>query len=373
MTGRDGTAEAVPSRRVFRSTRRAALTFAARRLALLPFALFGIVTASFALVNLVPSNPARAIAGLQATPAQVAAVKHTLGLDKPLPTRYWDYLVHLVHGDLGTSYFGQDSVGGAIAHKITSSAVIVVPALIIGVVAGSAFGIVGAYYRRRWPDRATNGVVSLFQATPDFLVGLVLIYVVFFRLRWAPAPSGQISFTVNPPPNRTGAAVVDAVLAHQGAAFVDALAHLVLPVLSLAIVVAAYFARTVRATLADALAAPSTEYARSCGLSEARVLRYAFRQSRTPMITYVGVLFASLLGGGAIVETIFAWNGLGQWALGGVTGLDLTVIQGFVLVVGAASLVTYMFLEIAVVLLDPRLTFATRRPLRRIRTEGAFS
>lgn len=336
------------------------LRYLGRRLLFLPFAMLGVITLSFALVNLLPSDPAHAIAGADADRASVQVVRTQLGLDKPLSTRYVHYLDRLAHGDLGTSYFEQKPVGTAVWQRATSSLVLIVPSLLLGIAWGTFVGGTGAYFRRRWPDRVSRLLISSSQAVPDFLLGVLLIYVFFFVLRVAPSPVGQLSITMTPPKHVTGAAVVDSLLAGRLDAFRDALGHAVLPVITLAAVVSAYFGRTVRSTLGDALGGPATEFARGCGLSERRVVLYAFRESRTPLITYIGIVFASLLGGAAIVETVFAWDGLGQWALKGVAGLDLPVIQAFVLVVGSASLLVYILLEAAVTLSDPRLSFSNR-------------
>src|SRR5579859_4975911 len=294
-----------------------------RQLVTIPLAALGLYTLAFALVNLVPSDPARVIAGSNADQATLDAIRHSLGLDLPLGTRYLDALVALAHGDLGTSYFTHRPVWTEISERLPSSLELVVLTIVVAVIYGVALGGIAAYFEGRAPDRVVGFVVAVSQSIPDFLIGVILIFVFFFLLRVAPAPVGQLAILDRPPPHVTGAALVDAVLSGQLDVAGSALAHAVLPVITLALFLGALFAKTTRANLREALRGPAAEFARGCGLSEWRVFWWAFKQSRTPLFTYIGLTFAILIGGEAIVEVLFAWNGLGQWALGEIVNLDV--------------------------------------------------
>ena len=331
------------------------------RLISLPFIALALCTVAFALVNLIPSDPARGIAGPQAGPAQIAAINHRLGLDKPVMTRYVDYLRGLTHGSLGNSYFTGRPVLTEFRERVASSLVLIVPALVLGWLLGITIGVAAAYFDGRRRGRALRLLISALQSVPDFLIGVLLIFVLFYLLRIAPAPVGQLDIRLPPPPDHTGAAVIDGLLSGQSAVISNAVSHMILPVVTLALAMSAAFAKNTRALVADALRGPAAEFQRACGLSEAHTVRSAFRLSRTPLLTYGGIIFAGLLGGTAIVETLFAWNGLGQWALSSIIKLDLPVIQGFVLIVGFATLVIYLLLEVVVIALDPRLSLERRR------------
>ena len=176
--------------------------------------------------------------------------------------------------------------------------------------------------------------------------------------RMASSSSGRLAITEFPPPKVTGFITIDAVLAGQWSTFVSGLQHLVLPVLTLGLVYAAYFSKTARTTVGKALHSQQAQFARAMGFPERTVVRYAFVEARTTIVTYAGVIFAALLGGEAIVERIFAWNGIGSWALQGIIKLDLPVVQGMVLVAGLLTLLTYTLLDIVVGLLDPRISHA---------------
>jgi peptide/nickel transport system permease protein len=327
-----------------------------RQIVTIPLAALALYTLAFALVNLVPSDPARVIAGSNADQATLDAIRHSLGLDRPVGERYIDSLVAMAHGDLGTSYFTHRPVWTEISERLPSSLELVVLTIATAVVYGIALGGAAAYFEGRAPDRMARFIVAVSQSIPDFLIGVILIFVFFFLLRLAPAPVGQLAILDQPPPRVTGAALVDALLAGDIQVAGSAASHAVLPVITLALFLGALFAKTTRANLGEALRGPAAEFARGCGLSEWRVFWWAFKQSRTPLLTYIGLTFAILIGGEAIVEVLFAWNGLGQWALTEIVNLDVPVIQAYVLIVGAMSLVIYTLMEVIVTALDPRLS-----------------
>ncbi len=328
------------------------------RLGFLLAAIFGVVTLSFLLVSVTPGDPARLIAGPLANDDQVAAVSTELGLDKPFTERYLDYMSGLVRGDLGESYFSKQSVTSEIADKLPATLVLVMLSVGFAAVVGVAVGAMGAYFRGRVPDRVGRLFTGVFQAVPDFFLGLILIYVLFFLLGVAPAPSGQLGFAETAPPQVTGAVPIDSLIAGEFGLFVSSLRHLMLPVLTLGLVYAAYFSKTARTTVGRALNSQQVHFARAMGLPERTVLRYAYIESRTTIVTYGGVIFAALLGGEAIVEKVFAWDGIGTWALDGILRLDLPVVQGMVLVAGSLTLIIYTLLDIIVGLLDPRISHA---------------
>jgi ABC-type dipeptide/oligopeptide/nickel transport system permease component len=336
--------------------------FVLRRIPMMLVSLWLLITAIFLLVALVPADPARAVAGPYATAADIAKVSRALGLNHSLWTRYIDYWKGLFHGSLGQSIYsnGTESVMGDIGKYLPATLELVILSLFVGSVLGLALGIVGAYFHRRWPDRASSALVSVFQALPDFLLGVLLIYVFAYLLKLLPGPEGQLSIIANPPPKVTGMYLVDSLLAGQMGTFWDALEHAVLPSLTLGIVLAAFFGRISRAALRDAFDSEQTSFARACGLPERTVIHYAVMSSRTPILTYAALLFAGLFGGTAIVETIFNWNGLSQWAVNAMLRQDYPEIQGFVLVVGVITLLVYFALDLATGVLDPRVRTVSR-------------
>jgi peptide/nickel transport system permease protein len=336
---------------------RTLLPFIGRRLLLIPVSMFVVLTLTFGLQMLIPGDPAAVILGTFASPDQVEAVHRELELDQPVAIRYVHYMEGVAKGDLGRSFFTQVPVWSDIVRFLPNTLELVVPALILAYLLGLLGGTAAAYFHQRMPDRLTRVGVSVIQSVPDFVVALVLIYFFAFQFRLVPPPIGRLAVGASVPPPVTNFLLIDALLGGQWDVFVSALAHMVLPVLTLGIVYSAYFAKTVRTVLIQAFASPQVEFARACGLQERVVVQYALLAARAPILTYGAILFGALIGGAAIVETIFNWRGIGQWALEGMLKVDVPQIQGFVLVAGVATLFVYLALDVAVVLLDPRVSY----------------
>lgn len=327
-----------------------------RRILFVPVAVFIVISLAFGLINLTPGDPALVIAGDLATEDRVQEIRADLGLDRPLPERYLDYLHDLVvDRDLGNSFFTRRPVWDEITQRFPDTLELIVLGLTGAIVYGTLLGTLSAYFRRRWPDRLARLSVAVTQSIPDFFLGLLLIYVVFFLLGWAPVPVGRLGLLTGPPERVTGGVITDSIIAGDWALLKTALHHTMLPALTLALFYSSHFAKTTRAVLGRALASDQVEFARACGLPERTVIGYAFREARTPILTYSGILFAALFGGAAIVEIVFAWGGLGQWALDAILKLDVPSIQGFILVVGLLTIVIYLVLDLLVVFLDPRI------------------
>jgi peptide/nickel transport system permease protein len=330
--------------------------FIIKRLILIPISLFGIIVLSFLLVALIPASTAQAIAGDGATKAQIAAINHTLGLDQPLWQQFVSYLVRLGHLDLGTSFYSRLPVMQDIATRLPISLEIGIPAFILSVVFGIAIGSSAAFYPRRFPDFFERGWSTVLHAIPEFLLGVVGIYVVFFLLRLVPAPTGQTAIGDPMPKTVTGFLVIDSLIGGDLQTFEDVLARMALPTLVLALHGTVIFARITRSGMSDALHSPFIEYARAVGLPRHQILRYGLLAIRTTLMTYIALGMTALIGGAAIIETLFSWPGLGAWGISGMTNIDPPVIQGFVLVTGLFSLLLFLLLDLATVLLDPRVS-----------------
>lgn len=325
------------------------------RLGFIPLGALGVATLSFFLVNLVPSDPVRALLGDLATNRQVKAQRHALGLDRSLWDRYLSFLNGLIHGTLGHSYYGNQSVGGQIVSRLASSAELVVLGFAVAWLLGVLLGAASAYWAGGIVDRILGGVIALTQAIPDYVVGLIGSLLFFYALGVLPAPIGQIGLNTPQPDHLTGAAFLDALLSGNTAALGDAFGHLVMPVLALGIANSVVFARVVRSTLIEALGAAHVEFARARGLAEFSVVRLAYRASKIPVITYSATVVASLVGGDAIIEQIFNWQGIGQWAVTALLKQDIPAIQGFVLLSGTVTLVCYLIADLLILRADPRI------------------
>lgn len=327
---------------------------------MVPVSLLAIITASFFLLAVLPGDIPHAILGQIATPEAIAHLKERLGLDQSVFVRYYHYVGGLLHGSLGESYYTGQSVLGEIGSRLPSTLELVIPGLVLAFVLGVGLGAVGGYYDRRAPDKATRSILTVTQSVPDFLLALILILVFFSTLHWLPGPEGQLSFADTPPPHVTGMYVVDALLAGDFSLAASAARHLVLPVVTLGIVYSAAFGRTTRALMGGALNSEYTHFGRACGLSERRLIWNAVLAARTSLLTYAAVLAAGIIGADAIIEIIFAWNGVGQWAVEAMLRQDLPSVEGYIVIVGTITVVTYLLLDLISSLLDPRIRFDVR-------------
>ncbi len=331
-------------------------SFFLRRLLVLPVSLFLVVTIAFLLVALIPQSTALQIAGPGATSQRVAEVQHQLGLDQPLLTQFGHYLTGLAHGNLGSSFYTGLPVTKEMLSLLPATLELVIPGFVLALLLGVTSGTLGAYFARRLPDRVVAAGVTVVQSIPEFVLALILVYVLFYKVGLFPAPIGQLGLGDTTPPTVTGFMTIDTLLAGDTSAFASACAHLALPVLTIGMVLAVAFSRITRASMGDALAGPYIEYARALGLPERQVLRYALVESRTPLLTYAAIFAATLAGGSAIVETVFDWHGLGQYGLDGMVQLDPPVIRGYVLLTATVTMIAFVVLDLATTLLDPRIS-----------------
>ena len=327
------------------------------RLAAIPLSLFVIVTLCFALVTLIPGDPAVAILGSFATDESVAELRAELGLDEPFLQSYFSYIGATLQGDLGESFKTGRPVLDEVQTVFPNTLELLIPSIIIAIVFGLGVGMVAAYYGHRLIGRLASRFISLLQAIPVFIMGVLLIFFIYFIASLAPAPTGRLSAAATNVPDGTGFLIIDTLVAGEWGLFGQALWHVMLPALTLGICYSAYFARTAQTTIGKALRSEQAEFARACGLPERTVLYYAWLDARTTLITYGAVLFAILLGGSTVTEVLFSWNGIGSWGYSGVLNVDLPVIRAFVLFAGAASLIIYLILDCLVLWLDPRVSY----------------
>jgi peptide/nickel transport system permease protein len=294
--------------------------------------------AVFVLFFVAPHDPARLLAGKLATPQTVALVNHRLGLDRPLPDQYAGFMGRLLHGDLGYSYYNSAPVRSLLASRLPVTASLALGAAVVWMVVGVGVGVAAARRPRSMVDRGGTLLVLTGLSMPTFLVGLLLIYFLFFRLHLAgfglfPA-SGYVPLTQDP----------------GGWA-----QHLLLPWITLATVTAATYSRLTRSSLLEVLGEDYIRTARAKGLPEGRVVyRHGLRSALTPVVTQLGVDLGTLLGGVIVTEQVFGLPGLGQLAWQSVTTQDLPVIMGIVLVASAFIVLANLLVDLGYALLDPR-------------------
>ena len=326
-----------------------------KKLIFIPVASFFVSSLAFIVVNLTPGDPVEVIAGGIASEETKQAIRVELGLDQSIYERYLDYLGDLSQGDLGTSFYTKVPVIDSINQYLFDTFELIIISLIIALFLGFIIGGIGAYFRGKVIDKFTNFLLSIIQSVPDFFLGLLLIYLLFYKLQIVPAPIGRIGLTDVPPDQITGGLLIDSLISGNWETFRVGLKHAILPSITLGIFYSSYFGRTARNVLGNSLNSKQVEFAKSLGLSKFRIFMYALVDARTPIITYIAILFAGLFGACAIIETVFAWNGIGSWAIEKILMLDIPAIQGFILFAGLITLFTYTFLDILITYLDPRI------------------
>ncbi len=317
--------------------------------------LFGIVLITFLLTRALPGDPAAFFAGPSGTQEAVAEVREKLGLNKSLPEQFWIYLKSLAQGDLGNALSTGQPVAKELISRLPASLELVLASLLFAVVIAIPLGIAAARHPNSWVDHACRLITTAGVSLPTFFTGLLLAYVFYFLLGWAPSPIGRLDPYLSSPPSITGFYTVDSLLSGNGPLFIASLKQMILPVLTLGIFVLAPLARMSRASMLSVLSADFIRTARASGLSSTTVLvRYAFRNALLPVITTLGMVFSFLLGMSVIVEKVFAWPGVGSFALEALVASDYAPVQGFVLTIAVLYTLLNLLIDVLYVVIDPR-------------------
>jgi peptide/nickel transport system permease protein len=319
--------------------------------------LLGVIVITFLLTRALPGDPAAYFAGGAATPEAVAQVRAQLGFDKPLPTQFLRYVEALAQGDLGLSLTTGQPVLQELLSRLPASIEIVLLALVLSCSIAIPLGVVAAVRQGSWIDQLCRLITTAGVSLPTFFTGLLLAYVFYFLLGWAPSPLGRLDPVFSPPPARTGLYLIDAALAGQGELWWASFKQLVLPVITMALFVLAPIARMTRASMLSILSADFIRTARASGLSSTTVLvRYGLRNALLPVVTTLGMVFGFMLGSSVIVEKVFGWPGLGSYAIDALTASDYAPVQGFVLLMGVLFVSLNLLIDLLYCVIDPRVT-----------------
>lgn len=320
--------------------------------------LVAVVVISFALTRLLPGDPAAYFAGPSATPASIAEIRHQLALDRSLPEQFWVYVEGLARGDLGRSLTSGQMVVDDLKSRLPASLELTLYALLIAAGVGLPLGIGSALKPGRWIDRLCSLVSVAGQAIPTFFLGLLLVYVFYYLLGWAPAPIGRLDVMWSPPHEVTGFWSIDAALAGDAPLCLALLSQLALPVATLAMFGVGPLARVTRASLLEALSHDFVRTARAAGLPARKVvLTYALRNALIPVLNAAGMVFSYMLGATVLVEKVFGWPGVGAYAIDAVIASDFAPVQGFVLTMAALYLILNFLIDALIAAIDPRVRF----------------
>ncbi len=330
------------------------VSFVKRLITVIP-TLVGVIVVTFLLTRVLPGDPAVYFAGPAATPQSIADIRKTLGLDQPLPKQFLHYVDDLGHGNLGNSLATGRPVMSEIASRLPASAELTLFGLIISIAIAIPLGILAAVKQGSWIDHTCRVVATAGVSLPVFFTGLLLVYVFYFRLGWAPAPIGRLDVFFDPPPQVTGFYLIDSLIAREPDIFMASLKQLILPALTLAIFSVAPIARMTRASMLAVLSSDFVRTARASGLSAYTVIiTYAFRNAMLPVITTLGMVFSFLLGANVLVEKVFAWPGIGSFAVEALIASDFAPVQGFVLTMAIMYVALNLVIDILYGVVDPR-------------------
>ena len=329
-------------------------TLLTRLLSALPN-LVGVVVITFILTRALPGDPAAYFAGGAATQEAVDQVRAQLGLDKPLLDQFFLYVAGLARGDMGLSLTTGQPVLQELLSRLPASLEIVLLALLLACAIALPLGVMAATRPGSWVDQLCRLLTTAGVSLPTFFTGLLLAYVFYFLLGWAPAPLGRLDPVFSPPPTLTGLYLIDAAWAGEGAVWWAAFKQLILPVVTMALFVLAPIARMTRASMLAVLGADFIRTARASGLSTTTVLvTYGLRNALLPVVTTLGMVFSFMLGSSVIVEKVFGWPGVGSYAIDALTASDYAPVQGFVLAMGVLFVLLNLLVDLAYVLIDPR-------------------
>lgn len=324
-----------------------------RRLAYLLVALFGVSLVTFVVTRVLPGNPAYLLVGAMADDSTVEAITRQLGLDLPIYEQYIRYMQQLLTGDLGDSLRTSNSVAVDLGARWPATIELASSALVLALCWSVPFGIVSALRRRSISDRLANFFSGLGVSVPEFWLGYILLLVFFGILGWAPAAIGR---TLGEVPERiTGLYTIDSLIARDWEAFKAAAKQLILPAATLALTVGAPLLRITRGFMRETMASHHIRSARALGVPEwSIVLRHALPNVLLPVSTMVAIMYGYLLGGTVLVEFVFAWPGIGKYAVDAINASDFAPVLAVVLLSALSYLMVYLVMDILHFVIDPR-------------------
>lgn len=327
-----------------------------RRLAQAIPTLIGIVVVTFILTRALPGDPAVYFAGASADKESIARIREMLGLDKPLYVQFWYYIWQLAQGDLGNALTTGRPVLEELGQRLPASLELTLVALIFAIAVSIPLGVLAARNPNSWIDHVCRVLVTAGVSLPTFFTGLFLVYVFYFQLGLAPPPLGRLDISYLSPPAITGFYLIDSVIAGDWETFRGAFGQLVLPAITLGLFVLAPLARMTRASMLQALSADFVRTARANGLRQRTIVySYALRNALLPVLTTLGMVFSFMLGSNILVEKVFAWPGIGSFAVEALVASDYAAVQGFVLTMAILYVLLNLIIDILYALIDPRI------------------
>ncbi len=330
-------------------------SFLLRRLVALIPILIGVTMVAFLVSRGLPGDPARLIAGMQASGGEVEAIRASLGLDKPLYHQYWIYMQGLAQGDLGESIRTGFSVVEDIQNRLPATVEMVIFAIIFALAVALPLGVWAAVRKGKLIDKFCRIISTMGVAIPDFWAALILVMIFFVFLGWAPPPVGRLDLGAVAPDGPTGFYIFDSLVSGQWATFRNAVAHVILPMVSLGFPAIAPIMRLTRNATLSVLNSDYIAFGRAAGLRGAPLyLKYVLRNSLPGAITMTGLISGYMIGGAVLIERVFSWPGVGLYAYNSLERTDHAAIQGIVLLSAITYLLVFLVVDLVQSMVDPR-------------------
>lgn len=329
--------------------------FLLRRIGLVIPTFLGITILVFSLIHMIPGDAVEAMSGERGMePARYARLLHEFGLDQPLYVQYFDYLKHVVVGNLGSSITTHEPVFKEFITLFPATVELALCAMLLALLVGLPAGILAALKRNTYLDYSVMGISLTGFSMPIFWWALLLIMLFSVTLGWTPV-SGRIDILFDLPPV-TGFMLIDSVLSGEEGAFKSALSHLVLPSIALGTIPLAVIARMTRSAMLEVLREDYVRTARAKGLSKWRVIGvHALRNALIPVVTIIGLQVGTLLAGAILTETIFSWPGIGKWLVEAIHRRDYPVVQGGILLSATIIIIVNLLVDVLYGVINPRI------------------
>jgi peptide/nickel transport system permease protein len=334
------------------------LIYSIKRLLLLIPILVGISIVTFMITHVLPGDPLYIILTPYAKADVIASERTRLGLDKPLYVQYGIYLNNLLHGDLGYAYRTRNPVAVDFANRFPATFELTTISLVIAVAVGIPLGVQAAVHKDTSFDHIVRVVSVTGVSIPIFWTSVVLVYFFYYKLQLAPPPVGRLGLSDVPPQTVTGIFTLDAILAGNWPLFLNSLRYLMLPVIALVIAMITPIIRITRNSTLEVLQSNFIRTANSLGLPNRTIIyKDALQNAILPVITSIGQIFGWSLGGEVLVEVVFAWPGMGNYAVNSILNQDFAPIQGFVLITATIYVVINLVTDILYTIIDPRISY----------------
>jgi len=310
----------------------------------------------FLILRVAPGDPIEAAYGQKLPPAQIAQIRHSLGLDRPVIVQYVTYLADVVHGDFGKSVVTQESIGAQISARYPATLELALVAMLVAIVVGVGLGSLAGRFRDTPLDLGGRLFGIVIYAAPIFWLGMM--FQLLFSVKWHIFPSGGRIGSFMEPRHITGLYLVDSLITGNWSSFVSTVRYIALPAITLGLVIGGVLVRLVRVHMLQTLQADYIEAARARGIPEWRVvMQHAFRNALIPVITITGLQFAALLGGAVLTETTFTWPGVGTLLVNYLDSRDYPGVQGVITFFALFVVLVSLLIDILNAYVDPRIRY----------------